>query len=462
MVAPTPAGGIDQVAGSARSSHPAQDQTTTSVVLMALFILLLLLPVRITVATLLLTPSRVFLMLVGIPFALRLFRGKLGGFTWVDRCMLGFVTLIVLTLVYHHGTPMLGYGVSQVIEVFGGYMAGRVMIRGVPDYERLIRLLLLAFLLLLPFAVDELLHFRMIITDTLSKVVGVIPKTDMIVYSRYGMRRVQSVFPHSILFGLFCSLPLASIFFLYRKDLVRRIAYLGLAISMTLMALSSAPMLSVVLQLALIVWGKITRGSWNLLLSIFALLFVFLELFSNRGPFVLFVEKMTLDPSTGWARILIWQYGIQNVLSHPILGIGMNDWVRPDWLTSSVDNFWLLVALRHGLPCLLCVLMAFLLHLIFLVRARNLSEDARMLRLGYMITLCALLLLLTTVDVWDAVNVFVFFFLGAGAFLYTSDQSDSAAAAPAVPDRLAGYIFSRFPQAEGTGRRRSPQPAGNL
>ena len=84
-----------------------------------------------------------------------------------------------------------------------------------------------------------------------------------------------------------------------------------------------------------------------------------------------------------------------------------------------------------------------------------------MLRLGYMITLCALIFLLTTVDVWDAAAVFVFFFLGAGAFLYTSDQSDSATAAEAVPllGRLAGSSFSRFPQTVGTGRRQNPRPA---
>jgi hypothetical protein len=468
MMAPTTVSETGQVAGNAASPRSAyqaayraaHDQATTSGALLALFILSLVLPIRITVATLLMNPSRLFLLLVGIPFAIKLLRGKLGGITWVDACVLGFVTLMPVTLVYNHGTGQLGYGLSQIIEMFGGYVTGRVLIRSVPDYRRMIRFLLVALLVLLPFAVDEMLHFRMIITDTLSRVVGVIPKTDMTLFGRFGMRRVQSVFPHSILFGLFCSMVLGSVFYLYRDHPGRRIAYLALVISMTLMALSSAPMLSIVLQLGLIAWGIATRGSWKVLLGLMAFMFVFLEIFSNRGPFILFIETMTFDPATGWWRIFIWEYGIQNVLGSPIFGIGLNDWVRPSWMySSSVDNFWLLMALRYGLPCVLFVLLAFLLHLVFLVRAKNLSEDARMLRLGYMITLCALIFLLVTVDVWDAVAVFVFFFLGAGAFLYTSDQSDATGAAKAepAPDRPAGSMFSRFPQTEGTGRRQSPQ-----
>ncbi len=150
-------------------------------------------------------------------------------------------------------------------------------------------------------------------------------------------------------------------------------------------------------------------------------------------------------------------------MTHPLLGIGLNDWARPDWMSPSVDNFWLLMAMRYGLPGLTLLALAFLLHMMFLVRAKNLSEEAWMLRLGYTVTLCGLIFILATVDIWDAVQIFVFFFLGTGAFLYTSDQSESreAAEATSVDDRRPGTRYSRFPQIAGPGRRRPMPGAGH-
>ena len=445
-----------QMAGPAAARYPAESQATTHGLLLVLFIVSLLLPINFSLGGVRMNPSRLFLLACAIPFALKLFGGRVGGFTWVDRCMLGFVTLMVVALIYQHGTKELAYALSQVLEMFGGYMAGRVMIRGLPDYRLFIRIFLLALLVMMPFAIYEMSHFRMPITEFLSKAFAVVAFNPQ---SRFGLRRPQVVFPHAILFGLFCSIALASVFYIYRKHVFRRIVYMGVVLAMTFMALSSAPMLSAFLQLGLITWGKVTRGAWKLLAGIVVTIFISLQLFTHRGAFVIFVETMTLDPSTGWSRILIWQYGSQNVLAHPLLGIGLNDWVRPYWMDSSVDNFWLLMAMRYGLPCLFFILATFVLHVTLLIRAKNLGEDAMMLRLGYTITLCALIFLLSTVDVWDAVSVFVFFFIGAGAFLYTSDQSDSVVATQtaASPDRPAGPHFSRFPQTTGRGHRQGLQ-----
>lgn len=426
-------------------------------ILLALFFISVLLPINISFGSIRMSPSRLYLLALAIPFAFQLFTGRLGRFTWVDGCMVGFAGWMVLTLAYHHGTSQLVYALSQALEVFGGYMAGRVLVRSVSDYQRFIRFYLVALLFLLPFAFDEMLHYRMLITNALSKAFSVIAWNEQ---SRFDMRRAQVVFPHAILYGLFCSLPLASVFFIYRGHVVRRIAYTGLVLAAIIPALSSAPMLSAALQMGLIVWGKITQGAWKVLAGIFAFIFVFLQTFSNRGAIAIFVTYATLDPATGWGRMVIWEWGWRSVMAHPILGIGLNDWVRVYWLPPSVDNFWLLMAMRHGLPCAAFILLAFILHIFFLLRTRNLSEAARMVRMGYTITLFALMFILSTVHIWDAVAVFVMFFLGAGAFLYTSDQSVSsdAPATGSTPDRPVGPQLSRFPQTEGRNRRPDMQP----
>jgi len=426
-------------------------------ILLALFFVAVLLPINFGLGGIRMSPSRLFLLICAVPFGIRLFSGKVGGFTWIDGCVLGFSTLMVGTLAYHHGTAQLVYALSQALEIFGGYMTGRVLIRSVPDYRRFIRFYLVALLFLLPFAIDEMLHYRMLITQVLSKAFDVVAWNEQ---SRFDMRRAQVVFPHAILYGLFCSIPLASVFFVYRKYAARRIVYMGIVLAAIFPSLSSAPMLSASLQLSLIAWGKVTQGSWRVLAGIFAFIFVFLQMFSNRGAIAIFVTYATLSPATGWGRMVIWEWGWRSVMGHPLLGIGLNDWERVYWLPPSVDNFWLLMAMRHGLPCAAFVLLAFILHIVFLVRAKTLGEDARMLRMGYTITLFALIFILSTVHVWDSAAVFVMFFLGAGAFLYTSDQSDSSGtpAASSVPDRLVGPQFSRFPQTAGRGQRQSAQP----
>ncbi|GAA3961620.1 hypothetical protein GCM10022278_19580 [Allohahella marinimesophila] len=55
--------------------------------------------------------------------------------------------------------------------------------------------------------------------------------------------------------------------------------------------------------------------------------------------------------------MLIWEYGLIEVLDSPVFGIGFADWRRPAFMVSpSVDSFWLLTAMRFGLPSIVSVL----------------------------------------------------------------------------------------------------------
>lgn len=434
----------------------AQLQTLTtsgSGVLLALFLFSLLLPISLDLGGLRMTPSRLFLLICAIPFAIQLFSGKAGRVTLVDGGMLVCVILMNVALLYHHGMPQLAYALSQTVEVFGGYMAGRILIRSVGDYHRFIRYFLIALLIMLPLAIYELFNYRMVLADLLDSAFSVVRKNDQ---ARFGLSRVQVAFPHAILYGLFCSLALASVYYVYKGRFMRMVLGLALVITMTGMSLSSGPLISVFLQTVLVLWDRITRGAWKLLAAIVGSAFVFLEIFSNRGPIIIFIEKFTLDPATGWTRVHIWQFGRQSVIANPLLGIGLNDWERPYWLTYSVDNFWLLMAMRYGLPCLAFLLLAFILHVTYILRAKGLPQPARMVRTGYAITLVGLIFTLATVFIWDAMAVFVMFFLGAGAFLYTAAPTPPEDAGPqevaadigtAPPKPSSG--FSRFPQTPG-------------
>src|SRR5690606_26065514 len=90
---------------------------------------------------------------------------------------------------------------------------------------------------------------------------------------------------------------------------------------------------------------------WTLIFLGIAALVVFLEIASNRGAVKVLVNLATIDPLTGYYRILIWTFGSEVVAANPVFGIGWHDWARPGWMVSStVDAFWLLMAMMFGLP----------------------------------------------------------------------------------------------------------------
>ena len=35
-----------------------------------------------------------------------------------------------------------------------------------------------------------------------------------------------------------------------------------------------------------------------------------------------------------------YEYSMDDILDHPLFGIGLNDWTRPEWMNNSIDSFW--------------------------------------------------------------------------------------------------------------------------
>ena len=119
------------------------------------------------------------------------------------------------------------------------------------------------------------------------------------------------------------------------------------------------------MQTGLIGWEVLTRGiraRWRLLSLGCVLAYFSIDLLSNRTPFHVIVTYLTFNVQTGYNRILIWQYGSAEVLRHPIFGIGLGDWERPAWMSSSMDNFWLVIAVRYGLPAFILICRAVILN----------------------------------------------------------------------------------------------------
>ena len=113
--------------------------------------------------------------------------------------------------------------------------------------------------------------------------------------------------------------------------------------------------------------------------------YLVIELGSNQTPVQFYISYFTFDRQTGWFRIWIWEYGSASVLNHPLFGIGFGDWVRPKWMPNSIDNFWLVTAVRHGIPALILLFGSYL-WIMFAVAFKEI-RDAKLqgYRVAYLI-----------------------------------------------------------------------------
>ena len=433
----------------------------------------MLLPIFPEIGGLRLDPHRVFFLLAIVPFGFLLLSGRAGRMIISDGLMFFVSAWMILTYVYHHGLERLPYAIVVTSEMLGGYLAGRLLIRSAQDYRRFIGYLFLSLLLMLPFAIFELFTFRAPILEFLGKFFPTQAKY-LDVRTSFNLSRVQVIFPHAILFGLYCSFILGNVYYLYGASLLRKIPRVAVVGSMSWMSLSSGAILSLAFQAIMIAWDMVMHRKWKTLLGIVVFLYVFLSIFSNRGPVILVIEYLTLNPQTAWWRVHIWNFGTVSVQNHPFFGIGLNDWVRPEWLADTVDNFWLVLAMRHGLPLITCFVLAIAIHILRIVRLKDLDADLSVVRTGYMVSLVGLILTLATVHVWNGLAALVTFYIGAGAFLYTRSEgawkADVQDAAPAIVGKhsaASGMRYTRFAAPRSRGKPtvqaqiRKPKPASH-
>ena len=166
---------------------------------------------------------------------------------------------------------------------------------------------------------------------------------------------------------------------------------------------------------------------------------------ANRPPVQILISIATFDPWTGLYRMLIWEYGLENLWSNPWLGIGLNDWERPKWMVSStIDAYWLVLPLRTGIPAFLLLATGAILVAHRVIRFGTRAKDAQRRRMstGWMISLLAFCLLGATVHFWNVPHALLFFFLGLGSAL-------------ADPSRITSAVTSKAKTIQ-SARRRHP------
>ena len=429
--------------------------------LVILYLITVVVPLHATIGPLSISALRLLMLVIIIPLMIRLYSGRYGRLFAADFLFPAYIFWVAVSVTYINPERAAEYVGSNALEFLGGYFVGRTMIRTTGTFLTMVRTLVLFTLALMPFAILESLTERSFLLEALNALPVVSGIPDISTGVRMGLYRAQAGFAHPIHLGLFCSIAFALYFVTMRGRISTAGRWMksGLVALTAFFSLSSGAVLTISLQAGLIAWDwmlRAVRYRWWLLISIFVVAYLAIDLLSNRSPIRVFMSYATFTPGTAFWRAAIFEYGMQNVWANPVFGIGLNTWVRPAWMFSaSVDNFWLVIAMQHGIPGFTFMFLGYGLT-VLRIGLRRLSEPSlRQMRLGWMLTTVSVSFTLCTVHIWASLFSLVFFLIGAGQWLRSAPDDGSGnkvrdepgkttESAPTV-GRRQETRFTRFP-----------------
>lgn len=381
---------------------------------MLLLVLVILAPVELSFRAggLFITSSKLFLLIWTFIVIPKAFQLKLAIYDWL---FIGHVAWSALAFLLTFGTAGVEASGTYVLEFLIVYLTARVYLRDVSQLKAIVGALCLMAALATALALPEALMHKRYLHDFFRSITGIYYRIDY--DSRMGIMRAASLFEHPILFGIFCS-SLVSLAWFSSTTFQRciRLPILGFG---TFLSASSAPLLIFMLQIWLIGIEKASRSLQRRVMvlgSIAGGLALLLENGTGRG-IVGTLALITLNPGTTYTRRTQWQHGIDDVMAHPFFGFDPTQWTRPDWLAGSVDNYWLLMMMRSGIPSIVLLGLAAVFIWIALARREATDERFRGLRIGWGLMMITMILGGATVAYFGKLQPLFAFYMGFGAAL---------------------------------------------
>jgi hypothetical protein len=436
----------------------------------AALLLAILLPSELdfSVGSVRLNCARVVLLLC-LPVAVsRLLSGRLTKLRSYDYFFVGYLAWYALAVLLKEPLERaIQTGGIIFLEATSAYLLARAFVRDVRQLLAIVKMLFIATLVLGALAIPESLLSSHIVRNAIGSLVG-LPPIEWMEF-RAGLARAMSVFDHPIHYGAFCATVFALAWFVEMNPLTRVLRAVLIAIA-AVFSLSAGPLQGIAVVWAGAIWEYATRSLRNrvwLSIGILVGFYLLLSLATNRSPFKILVTALLFDPGSYYYRMLIWEFGIANVMKSPLLGMPVGFWERPAWMPAdSVDNYWLTIALWGGLPSLILLVLA----IVALLRAVNRytdapeSPEARGCRYGWTAAILAMCVMGASVHWWGALALLFAFYLGVGGCLadLRSGEPPGAEARPGAArlPRRRGRPGRRIASAVG-GRRTHGSRAGS-
>lgn len=276
-------------------------------------------------------------------------------------------------------------GSALAINVLLPYLVARLAISDLNDIRRLLVVMLPGFLIAGLFMMAEALSHRLIVAPLFEAIFGqatinrggeafgTIARYSEI---RLGMLRAMGPFAHPILAGIL----MASLLPLYKNSGLRSWPYLcGVAVGFfAIFSVSSGAFLALLLAITLLGYDWLQRRvvflSWPMMIITVSLAALAIELAPGRGLLEL-AARATLTPSTAYNRIRILEFGMLAVEQYPWFGRGFTAIERLEFMPESIDNHWILLAVRHGAICSLAAIGASLAAVWGVTRRKLYAND---------------------------------------------------------------------------------------
>lgn len=364
------------------------------------------------------TPGKLLITVLIVPAIGELLSGVAAG----RRRLLAADALAGMIAVWMVAAPIAVAGASvttgaasQALEFFGSYVIGRTFLAGPRSLAMFSRSLRVVLLLVVAFGLLDTITHRFVVYDTLVGIFhpsgGALDSSEPNFHrtvAGFDLLRATSTFDHPILYGSFCAIA-ATILLYPPGRLTARWPILLISLVGCLLSLSSASLLAMSVAVTVFCYDRATRwsGKWKLLLLTILAGLVALAVLSD-SPETWIIRHLTLDPQTGYFRLLMW-YATGDYLSeHAIAGSGLlstGNWL----LDGSVDSVWLGKALNYGLPMvggLLAIIGSALTPSPREAAIRRSQPDLDSLCTTYSLVLVLFCLIGLTVYFWNAMWLF--------------------------------------------------------
>jgi len=349
----------------------------------------------------------------------------------VDILLVTFMALASASLVYNHGIKD-GLESSGIlaIEVLGSFYLARLFITTPKRfyYVNMGFITILAGVVI--FSLYEAFAQHRILHEWATKITGN-NSLDYRLYTHYyiraGIMRTTNLFAHPILYGTIGAIffPFAISLVVYRFNVKNALKATALLIGMVT-TLSSAPLLSVAFQAGAAVLAHNWQGAkrmWSALIFFSFAGFLLINALSNRGFFAILISYLTFNPVTGYYRMLQWEHSMDDIADNLVMGIGLHDWSRPEWMGSSIDSFWLLVTMQHGVFAGFILLVCCFIAVFKVLGTLHKHNPAvKWMVSSWVMASMALILIGFTVDYFGKIQPMFFFVLGSISWAKYHDQ----------------------------------------
>jgi len=340
----------------------------------------------------------------------------------IDILLFFFVILASASLIYNHG---LQKGVESagilIIEILGAFYLARLFITTPKSYYQINSWFVMILAVLVLFSLYEAFAKHRILHEWSKNITG----NDALDYRLYtyhyirmGILRTTNLFSHPILYGTIGAIffPFIVLLAAYKFKIGNVIKAIAVFVGM-MSTLSSAPLLSIAFQGMTAVLARFWSGGkrfWFGFGFIALSGMILINAISNRGFFAILISYLTFNPTTGYWRMLQWKYTMDDISSHPLFGIGLHDWTRPSWMNNSIDSFWLLMTLQHGIIAAF-ILLFLCLYAVFHVlnRLHKHHPASRWMVKSWVLAFMSLILIGFTVDYFGKIQPLFFFILGS-------------------------------------------------